>query len=233
MKKMMIAFTLAAVCAQATLITDNFNRTTPYAAYGTNTLTTIGNGWTGVAGNLRLWSISSSNLLAGTGAGNFIYKNDATTLNAAAGTSFTQIGKVAVQNNAAAWGGMVVNFDTNTNTGVSFRMSGAGVVQLLRPSGTSILAAEGSITGFVADRFYRMTIFSDTANTYDLEIYDTVANAEVYKKTGIVNDAASVSSDGLGGFYTNTNNPRFDDFSLNVVTPSPASFGLFFIQSAE
>lgn len=206
----------------ATLITDDFNRADA-SGTGTNTLTTIGNNWVGQGA--RRWDISSGELVSNTGSGSYIYNIGAGTLNSAAETSFTQIAYVALNNTAStAFGGMVVNYDTNTSTGVAFRFAGNGAVSLLRPNGTVIASGTFSQT-IVSDRAYRMTISSDSANTYTLEIYDPIASAVVYSAANVVNSGASASSDGFGGLYANTLGITYDDFSLNVI-PEPATISL-------
>ena len=222
MKHMIIGVTvLTVVSVQAALISDDFNRADAHAS-GAATLTTIGNNWVGEG--TRRWDIADNELKSNTGTGNYIYNAGLETLNSGVGTSFTQTGYVALNKTlATAFGGMVVNFDTNTNAGVTFRMSGTGGIQLLRPNGTAI--ASGTISGFVFDRAYRMTVSSDAANTYDLEIYDQIASSVVYSINDVVNGGASASSDGYGGFYANTAGITYDDFSLNTV-PEPATLGL-------
>jgi hypothetical protein len=117
--------------------------------------------------------------------------------------------------NGSAWGGMVVNFDTNLNAGVRLRFSGAGAVQFQRPDETAITTGAFSST-LVTGRFYRVTVSSAATNTYDLEIYDPVADETVYSAVDLVNSGASVSSNGFGGFYANTANIRYDNYDLDV-----------------
>jgi hypothetical protein len=223
MKHMIISLmVLAAVSVQAALISDDFNRADAHAS-GAATLTTIGNDWTGEGS--RRWDIAGSNLVSNTGTGSYIYNAGLETLNSAMGTSFTQVGYIILNKTAAsAYGGMVVNFDTNTDTGITFRFNGIGAVQFQRPNGTGITSGTFSET-YVSDREYRMTISSSVANTYDLEIFDTVLDTVVFGAHDVVNGGASASSDGYGGFYANTAGITYDDFSLNTV-PEPATLGL-------
>jgi len=226
MKKMIISIlALAAVSVQAALITDDFNRADANGT-GINTLNTIGNNWVGEGA--RRWDIVSNELKSNTGAGSFIYNIGLGTLNSDTETSFTQTAYIAVNTGVGtAFGGMVVNFDTNTNTGVTFRFAGNGIVNLLRPNGTVITSGTFS-SAIVTDRAYRMTISSDASNTYDLEIYDPIAATTVYSAANVVNGGASANSDGFGGLYANTLGVTYDDFSLNVI-PEPGTLGLISI----
>ncbi len=199
--------------------TDNFNRANTNGS-GTNTLNTIEKNWVGEGA--RRWDISGNKLVSNSGSGNFIYNIGLRTSNSTNDSSFTQTAYVAVNNSASsAFGGMVVNFDTNTNTGITFRFAGNGTVTFLRPNGTVIMSGTFSET-IVPDRAYRMTIFSEAANTYDLEIYDPVADTIVFSAIEVVNGGGSASSDGFGGLYVNTLGVTCDDFSLanseNVVS---------------
>jgi hypothetical protein len=195
-------------------VTDNFNRADVNGT-GTATLSTIGNTWLG--GGARRWDIVSNELKSSTGAGNQIFYTGLETLNADDGDSFTQTGYVALHTTVgSAWGGMVVNGDTNTETAVTFRFSGAGAVNLLLPEGTSIASGTFSST-LVTGRFYRVSVSSDAVNTYDLEIYDPVADEVVYSAEDVVNSGTSVSSNGFGGFYASTANIRYDNYDLDAI----------------
>jgi len=224
MKRVLIVswVVLVASAAQAGTITDDFNRPDAFGS-GVGTLTAIGNGWPGEGA--RRWDISGNELMANTGAGNEIYQTTpgAETLNSAVGSGFTEIGFVAINNaSGAAWGGLIVNADSLAGTAITFRMSGTGAVQLLRPNGTTIVNDGGAISGFVSTRSYRMTISSDSSNVYGLEIYDPVNAAVVYTNNNVVNGGGSAASDGLGGFYANTANITYDNFSLTTI-PEPST----------
>jgi hypothetical protein len=206
-------------------VTDDFNRPRTVDARGTNTLSTIGNNWVGTGD--RDWRIKGSQLEVRRGDGEtFLYNSGQKTLNAAAGTSFTQSVDVAINNTSGSvWGGMVVNLDTNTLTGITFRYNGEGTVQLLNPNRIPITSGEFS-QPIDTTRKYRMTISSGAENQYALEIYDPDAAAVMYSDT-VENTTSSTSSDGFGGVYGNTFSPSYDDFSQIIVVPEPGTLGLF------
>ena len=224
MKRIITGTILATVVMAHAGLVDNFDRADTNGS-GTAVSTTIGNGWVGQ--DVRQWLIESQTLKSGAGAGNYIYNTNAATLNSAADTSFTMSALITLNSTSvAAFGGLAVNYDSAASNGLVFRINGEGAVQLLRPNGTQV--SSGTMTEtFISDREYRMTISSDTANSYKLEIYDTVLNTFVYTNT-VVNGGGSARSDGIGGLYVNTAGIQFDNFSL-VVIPEAKTLSLFLI----
>ena len=212
MKTMIIGVVLMTTAMTHAEFSDNFNRANTSGS-GSAISKAIGNGWVGQ--DVRQWAVKDQKLKSDAGTGNHIYNTNAATLNSPADNSFVISALITLNTSAGtAYGGLVVNYDSAESNGFVFRINGEGAVQFLRPNGSQITSGTMA-EKFVPNRAYRMTVSSNAANNYKLEIFDTVLNKTVYTKT-LVNSGGSTRSNGFGGLFVNTAGIEFDDFTLEA-----------------
>jgi|GEM_PF-4230075 len=241
MRKAILGITTGLLCfaAQASLVTDNFNRAN--AGLNTNAATSIGGAYelsqttgdkkaqAGITNNTAFFGQTT----AGTvNAGNIVLRRaDISLQNSLAGQSFTVSADITTHNAASAslLYGLAFNYQTNNATYYAARLNtggGANVLQFVQYNGTNVTTVK-TITNSVA-----LAISS----IYNLQVTSTNTGSFSYILTGIGLDGGSLAgtvtaslglSDGYAGLYTSAanNNPRFDNLSITSI-PEPATIGM-------
>jgi len=222
-----ISMLCAASAAWATLVTDDFNRTDTSKSTDTSL---IGAHW-GNDSAANTWRITNNTVKAGSlDPMALMYNDELQTLNGG-GDSFNL--SLDVTGEAAnVWSGVVFNYN-NANEFYTVRVkTGLDDYQLLgrRSAGSwKVIASGHASETFVAGRFYRINVASDTAYTYDVSVTDTTTSTEIASVTGAV-DSEHLHTGGYAGLglysqHATNEYGTYDNFSLEVI-PEPATLGM-------
>lgn len=217
---MIAALMCLGVFAQAATVEDKFKR--PDTPASSDFSVAVGSGWESGNGTLISARIADGMVAVA----NSKTKNPArfTMVNARALTA-NEVGKGSfsmsgvVQMNypkPQAWAGLVINWKDPENY-YQFRYNGVGTVQLARCVNGKVVAAPilSLKNAFVpvSDRPYELRVSSSKPGVFDVAVRDTMTGMFVFSKNGVI-DPDVVLINGLGGFYSNNEKTRFDNFSL-------------------
>ena len=216
---LIISLLCAVSAAWATLVTDDFNRANTSASSDTSL---IGAHWNNDS-SANTWRIDNNTVYAGSvDPMAMMYNDELQTLNGS-GDSFDLSLDVAGQANNV-WAGLVFNYNNSSNYYTVRFKAGYDDYQILgrRSAGSwKVIKSGHASANFVADRFYRINVTSDTAYTYDFTITDTTSSTVVGSETGMF-DNEHLSTGGYAGLGLFSSNPttefsQYDNFSLKTV----------------
>jgi len=219
--------------AQASLFTDNFNRT---AVAGTTNGADIGSGYvisstTATAGKFAL---NGTQLTGGGGAGSahIVLSYQGLVASNTAGSSFqASIDVTPSSYSVGLLNGLVFNFQNATNyyyarisAGASLGAGNLSFGQFVDSTAPAAFSGTVSSLNIVTGTVYTLTISSDTAGTFDYTLIGGTLNL-----SGTFSDTVGGVdfSNGYVGAYAalSNGNPKFDNFSVTVI-PEPATIGM-------
>ncbi len=201
----------------ATIFSDTFDTNYPsYSDLSSNT------NWRRT--DASNWFTSGGELHSGAGiVDGVLYNSLATTLNSGA-NDFTASVDVTVNTPLnTAWGGIVVNHSgIPSGAGYVFRISGAGTVQFLPPSGSPLISQANAISGFDASAAYRLEVSSASPNVFDLRIFS--GTTLKFESLNVDNTAGTgTASNGVAGVFANATGTDFDNYLISSSVPEPGT----------
>lgn len=228
MKKgiVIISMLCAVFAAQATLVTDTFDRPDQSTAGSTDT-SLIGPHWKQDAASSDLWFILGGQL-RNKGADNLnIIYNDELEMASGGGDSFVYSAYVSSKTSLARVG-IVFNYQDDNNFYALRLQSDSGSFQAIKyvDGALSLMNGNANVSAasnFIEDAYYRVVLTSDTAYEYNY----TVLSGGTTVLAGTITDSGANHTGGYAGYYAGLGSysAGFENFSLEVV-PEPATFGL-------
>lgn len=198
---------------------DDFNRADTLPQDASSVPNAIGSAWNIFSGE---WAIHQNQLAqAGNTTGELMaYINSPATMSDGSGGNFTLTATLQLDSeDPTGFVGLIFNAAPGAGNTYVLRYNGQGTVQLIGVLGGAIgpvpLSVENAFI-HVQNRPYRVTVASESPNAFTVQIYDTVADMEVYTTT--VADGGANLVGGSGGVYAfpGFELMRFDDFNLTV-----------------
>ena len=212
--------------AWATTITDDFNRADTSSSTDTSL---IGADWAQSAGSPNRWRIHSNTVYSLDSVNPCVMYNTALQTKNGDGGSFTLSLDVAGLG-LSVWSGVAFNYNNPSNFYTVRFKAGYDDYQLLgkRANGSwNVIATGHAVTNFTVGSFYKVTVSSDTAYTYDFSIKESGSGTVMASETGRLDDE-SLATGGYAGLYlgsTSVNElAQFDNFSLDAVVMNVTKF---------
>jgi len=223
---------LGASVAFGDQLTDDFNRAD--TAYSTNG-SMIGMGWNTSEPDVtgEVWRVSSNEVqcdIIGATDPAILY-NAAVPLD----SEFTCSADVKLQ---GAYGGIVFNYQNATNYYVARIRGWGGLYQILRveDGGVHVVLSEATApeNAFTGTEYYTITVSSDNASNFTLEIARQ-GETEVLNPVTNATDLAAAFAGGYAGFYCGSNSgspdTRFDNFKVETAIQSSTQVVDYFFRA--